>query len=281
MRDHFQTADVQDRALAKWQCITFASVRTAEHADEYDTLRVLFQTGQKIHRALPAAYEAEIHLRDFLLRTCAEEPFFYRITEKPASTSTFMRELLAAAIARHECHIKRMQKNAGRFVQSQSPNFRFSDVTDIGSTENIVNSIDQFYVTRRLPLNAPPSKHTQKKLNPVDSNGLRRTCNGCSSVNHYLLDCPEVTHEKKVMFYDALEQHSQVQNPGEDPSPTATTTGQGPNSNIRFALDGTNVLLSLASQSPSRRALESLSFLGTCVNTGAEVYVARARQYAA
>jgi hypothetical protein len=85
MRDRFQTADVQDLAFAKWQCITFASVRTAEHADEYD--RVLFQTGQKIHRALPAAYEVDIHLRDFHLRACAEKPFVYRIPEKPASTS--------------------------------------------------------------------------------------------------------------------------------------------------------------------------------------------------
>jgi hypothetical protein len=72
-----------------------------------------------------------------------------------------------------------------------------------------------------------------------------------------------------------------VRNPGEDPSPTATTPGQGPNSNIRFALDETNVFLSLASQAPSRRALERSSFLGTCVDTGAEESVAEARQYAA
>jgi hypothetical protein len=143
-----------------------------------------------------------------------------------------------------------------------------------------VKSIDQFYGTRRLPLNVPPSKQTQKKLNPVDSNGVRRTCHGCSSVNHYLFDCPEVTHEKKVMFYNALEQHSQVHNPGEDPSPTATTSGQCSNSNIRYALDETNILLYLASQAPSSRALESSSFLGTCVDTGAEVYVAGARHYA-
>jgi hypothetical protein len=144
-----------------------------------------------------------------------------------------------------------------------------------------VKSIDQFYGTRRLPLNAPPSKQTQQNINPVNSNGVRRTFNGCGSVNHYLFDCPEVTHEKMVMFYDALERHSQVQNPGEDPSPTATTPGQGPDSNIRFALDETNVIMSLASQASSRRALESSSFLGTRVDTGAEVSVAGARQYAA
>jgi uncharacterized membrane protein YccC len=84
MKLRFQTQDVQDRALVKWQSTTFASSRLAEHKDDYATLRHLYKVCQRLHRALPPAYEADIHLRDFPVKACADEPFSSRVPEKPA-----------------------------------------------------------------------------------------------------------------------------------------------------------------------------------------------------
>jgi hypothetical protein len=71
MKARFQTTDVQDRTLTKWHSTTFASVQLSAHKDGYGTLKALHSAGQRMHRTLPIAYEADAHLRDFLLRACS------------------------------------------------------------------------------------------------------------------------------------------------------------------------------------------------------------------
>jgi hypothetical protein len=88
IRDRFQTRTVQDRTLTLWQTIDFASQRSESDTSDHDTLQTLYLKGKQIHRSLPTAYADDIHLRDFLLRVCASEPFASKIPEEPAKTSS-------------------------------------------------------------------------------------------------------------------------------------------------------------------------------------------------
>jgi hypothetical protein len=112
MKLRFQTQDVQDSALVKWQSTTFASSRLA------------YKAGQRLHRALSSAYEADIHLRDFLLRACADEPFSSRVPEKSALSSSDAQEQLTAAITRYEGYLARRRLRPATRTQERTSGFQ-------------------------------------------------------------------------------------------------------------------------------------------------------------
>ena len=285
MKTRFQTADVQDRALIKWQSTTFSSVRTSVHTDGYDTLRALYSAGQRIHRALPRAYEADTHLRDFLLRSCSDEPFYSRVPERPAPSSCDVLEQLAAAITRYENYVRLRSRSSNStprsFRNTQPSSIRFAEVPRIeqGNTED--EESEQLYVTRRVVPNtnianatASAPHYSSPVLNPVDKQGVRKTCHGCGSIEHFLFECPTASRERKINFYDSISDRIQENDPVSDQI-------DGHELPIHFvaAVSDADTLLAIAD--PSVPFLDHVEYLGPCVDTGAEVSVAGARQYAA
>jgi hypothetical protein len=283
MKARFQTTDVQDRALTKWQATTFASVHTSQHSDGYETLKALYSSGQRIHRALPDAYEADVHLRDFLLRAYSEEPLYSRVPERPASSSSDVLEQLAAAITRYENYIlirKRSSSDERQLRNARTAAIEFVDELGIDDKESDGAS-EQLYVTRRViprtkleTTAATVPKISPATLNPLDKQGVRKTCHGCGSIEHFLFEYPKASREKKINFYDSVVEHGQG-----EPFEAGQQVAEKPSLFFSAAVTDVDTLLSITAPLPP--CVDAVTFLGACVDTGAEVSVAGARQYAA
>jgi hypothetical protein len=154
---------------------------------------------------------------------------------------------------------------------------------------------EQLYVTRRIV--QPDGKcHNSKqkvsnsrypKLNPLDGNGNRKKCHGCGSAEHYLFQCPAASQERKINFYEQFELHASHAD--------SAQTDEG----AQGAVAPSNISLVYQEEIPellevtcrpfedaSDKAVTAVSFcdssyLGVCIDTGAESSVAGSKQYAA
>jgi hypothetical protein len=140
---------------------------------------------------------------------------------------------------------------------------------------------EQLYVTRRvIPRTKPETtaatvpQISPATLNPLDKQDVRKTCHGCGFIEHFLFECPKASREKKINFYDSFVEHGQ----GElfEAGPQAAET---PSLCFTAAVTDVDTLFSITAPSPP--CVDAVAFLGACVDTGAEVSVAGARQYAA
>jgi hypothetical protein len=104
LQARFQTRTVQEKALSQCQTLYFAYQRSDTDLSDHDTLQSLYLKAKRVHRSLPSAYSDDLHLRDFLLRDCYEEPFCSKIPEEPAKSSSDAHAQLSAAITRYAAY---------------------------------------------------------------------------------------------------------------------------------------------------------------------------------
>jgi hypothetical protein len=211
IRDRFQTRTVQDRTLTLWQTIDFASQRSESDTSDHDTLQTLCLKGKQIHRSLPTAYADDIHLRDFLLRVCASEPFASKIPEEPAKTSSDAQAQLSAAITRYAAHKARISRGRHAYTE-KNQNTRDNRLpihfaANFDADPDCEDTQGTHYVTKNSSL------LQNRKENNLDRTGKQMLCHNCYSKYHLLSACPTASTEKKIHYLAHLETEEGVADP--------------------------------------------------------------------